>query len=78
MTKKHFETIALILAETLTPSATGSIGDQLDKAVDILRGTNERFDSHRFCEAVRDLVSGRRPSGFSTALWGEYEARNRI
>ena len=78
MTKKHFETIALILAETLTPSATGSIGDQLDKAVGILRGTNERFDSHRFCEAVRGLISGRRPSGFSKALWSEYETANRI
>jgi hypothetical protein len=76
MTKKHFETIALILAETLQERA--QLEFQLDKACGILRGTNERFDSSRFCEAVRNLVSGRRPSGFSKALWSQYETANRI
>jgi hypothetical protein len=82
MTKKHFEIIALILAETLTSADRHTDLDQnsigLDRALSILRSTNPRFNAGRFTEAVYDLASGRRPKGFSTALWGEYEARNRI
>jgi hypothetical protein len=79
MTKKHFEIIALILAETLTDSQVlGVFTPRLDKAVAVLKGTNPRFDAGRFTEAVHDLVSGRRPKGFSTELWGQYETANRI
>ena len=72
MTKKHFEIIALILAETLTNTVV------LEKAIDILRSTNPRFDAGRFREAVSDMMRGNRPSGFSKALWEDYSGYKAI
>jgi hypothetical protein len=69
MSKKHFETIACVLAKNSDSKARESLTKDM---ITFLETTNPRFNPFRFIEAVETLAIGQRPSGFSKSTFDHY------